>query len=309
MTAPVIAQSFSNEGVNPPDTQLHGISQPFAANTGAGNTIIVFGTVSDYSGVHNDSKMTDTANNSYVFKNQQNTSQTGGSATIWCYIAQNIAGDNVSPANVSQGFTIGGDVEDYQSFYALEIGYANTTSYVGVSGNTQNALLPGANAIQSGTITVSADQVPCMMIALAINSSGSGGSQSPAVGNGGMTLVANCWGFFSGQTCAAVAYQNITVAGTYQALFDQNSSVAEDIGVIAIIVKGNSSVVLPTRFKIYANGAIQANAFIQAPLPSGIAMRFYSNNALHVANLVSTGTGKIKLFANGQLSVNSTIIV
>ena len=60
--------------------------------------------------------------------------------------------------------------------------------------------------------------------------------------------------------------------------------------------------------KIYANGAMSANAFVQAALPTGVALRVYGNNVVHSASLVQNGAGIFKIYANGQLSVNNTII-
>jgi hypothetical protein len=104
------------------------------------------------------------------------------------------------------------------------------------------------------------------------------------------------------------AYKVVNAAGSYGVQWADGASQFV-LGSLDAFVGGTGGGLLPTVFRMYANGAFQANAFVQATLPANTAMRLYSNNVVHVANLNINGAGAIRLFANGQLTVNSTIIV
>ena len=67
---------------------------------------------------------------------------------------------------------------------------------------------------------------------------------------------------------------------------------------------------IPTLFKIYSNGSIQANVFSQnVVLPPGVKYRLGANNVLQANGTIVTGNSKIKFQSNGQLICNNTIVV
>jgi len=307
---PTIAQKVNNEGPNPPDTSISNLYTVFPSGTLTGNTIVAFVSASDFSGVKDNVIVIDSSNNGYTKFSEQNTSQSGGSQSLWLFASQNVAG-NATPANVNFTYGAGGGSDNFETAYILDIGNVIANSVIYAGGNTQNALAPGTNNLNSGpAFNVLANQVPCLMIALAFNTSSSGSNPTPTVGTG-MTLLANIWAFSGATNGACIATQTITTPGSYQALFNQASSASEDCSCVALILQGvGGAAPIANVFKMYANGAIQANAFIQSAPPGNILMRFYGpNNAIQVANINANGGGYIKLLANGQLVCNNTIIV
>jgi len=243
MAAPTIVQSVSGEGANPATTQANSVSATFASKATAKNTIVVFRTCSDFAGVHNDLTASDVEGNQFFFVGQANSSPAGGAQTIGTHFASNIIGDSTTGDVVTGGFSLNGDVEDFQSLYIIEVGNAHPSPLVGHSENPQNGLAVGTNNVTSGSITVTAAQVPCIMLAASMNSSGNGTVNGPTVGTG-MTLLANAWAFQSGTPITTFAYQNITTAGTYAAIFNQSSTAAEDIVTVAIILMGTQAQLL-----------------------------------------------------------------
>lgn len=233
MANPFVAQSKTNEGVTQP-TQQNGITTQFNSPTVRGNAIVAFYTVSDFAGVHTDLSATDTQTNAFTLQNQQNSNQAGGSQTVALLTATGIAGDTGAADTVSTFLSINGDVEDFQAAFLVEVGGVGALGVVGQSGNTQNALANGSNNAVSGNITLTAAQVPALMVAICTNSSG---GTVPTVGTG-MTLLTNCWGF-GGASGSTVATRLITTAGTYQAIFNQANGAATDITVNAVVFQGS----------------------------------------------------------------------
>ena len=243
MTAPVVIQSIQatdNSNLNTGGIQSHGVSQAFSSPNTAGNAIVNFATQSDYAGVHTDNVCSDSNGNTYQSTplDQESTNASGGAASVVSFTAANIAaGSNT----VSNGFSAGNDVEDYWAAFSIEVGNVSATPLVGHSGNTQNGLAHGTNNLVSGSITVQSSDCPCILIAIACNTSNnSGGTNTPTPGTGMTGTVANTWGFQTTQYVACVAYRNITTAGTYQAVFNQVGSAAEDCTVNAVILRGSS---------------------------------------------------------------------
>lgn len=224
----------------------------FGSNTGAGNSIAVFYTVSDFAGIHTDMSAQDSDSNAYTNKTQANTSATGGAASLAICVANNIVGDVSTPMTVNGYLTTGGDVEDFQAILAIEV--QATTGFIGANSQAQNALAPGSGNIQSGTVTVAANQLPALLVACAYNTSNNAASASsvgvPTV-SGGLTLLTSDW-VYASFTTAVFAYQVITAAGTYQAAFNQTSTVNEDIACAVAIFAG---VAAPTSVPIaWING-------------------------------------------------------
>jgi hypothetical protein len=82
--------------------------------------------------------------------------------------------------------------------------------------------------------------------------------------------------------------------------------------IISVSVFGSSgSGTIPKIFKLYSNGAIQANSFTaNVVLPPNVVLRFGANNVLQANGLITqSGAGKIKIQSNGQLICNNTIVV
>jgi hypothetical protein len=75
-----------------------------------------------------------------------------------------------------------------------------------------------------------------------MNTSGTGGVGSTPTAGSGMTNLtgSGIWAYFGSNPSAAIAYQVITVPGTYQATFNQVSSASEDMGTVGIILQGTS---------------------------------------------------------------------
>lgn len=227
MTASVL-QSITNETrFNNTNSWNGTTAQAFSSNQTAGSSVLVFYTVSDFAGVHHDMSAQDTQTNPYTAYDQQNTNPAGGAASIIALVATGVA----AGANSVNGYlTINGDVEDFQATYQLEIGgVVSRGSVVGSNGSTQNALAPGTGNVSPGSITLSAAQVPALIVAIAYNTSGNGSHSTPTFNTG--SFLANCWG--STATCV-ISTQRVTAAGTYTPTFNQASSASEDMCSIAV---------------------------------------------------------------------------
>lgn len=237
MANPAVVQNIGNDG--PGAVQIHTIAEQFASKTTAGNSMVVFGTQSNFAGVAPDIELTDNGNfSSAVATNEQNSSQSGGAATQDMWVKANIVGDPTTADTFTQGFTGGASVNDYMAVYGVEVGNVAASSVIGTSGNTQNGLTVGSNNINAGAgIVVGAGQVPALMVAAAFNTSEAGSHATPTPGTG-MTLLANTWALGGGSNLLCVATQLITVAGTYQAIFNQASSATEDITCQSVIFQG-----------------------------------------------------------------------
>lgn len=156
------------------------------------------------------------------------TTGTGWAASAVAFKADPTAGDVVTQ------YFIPDTVEDFMAGYIVEVGNVAVSPYVGKNGSVQNGLASGTNNCVSGTITVTSGQVPCLMVALCMNTSVGGSHPTPTVGTG-MTHVGDCWAF-GGTNGACVATQLITTAGNYQAVFNQASSSSEDMATTAMIL-------------------------------------------------------------------------
>lgn len=239
-----IVQSLTNEGTASPQQQLHGTSGSFTNPTQAGNAIVALWTVSDYAGIHTGLSASDTQGNAYTQQNQTNTNPTGGAESTALFTASNIPGD-VSTPDVVSFFFSPDSVEDYQASFNIEVTGVGPNPVVAQSGNVQNALAPGTANINSGNIVITAAMLPCILVAMAFNSSDAGSNVYTPTPGAGMTLIQNCWAFNLAYPIACVAYQIISTAGTYGAgLFNQASNAAEDIGCNAVVLQ--ASVVAPT---------------------------------------------------------------
>lgn len=242
MANPSVVQNTGNDG--PGAVQIHTIAATFAGKMAAGNGMVVFGTQSNFAGVAPDIELTDSAGNfsSAVSTDEQNSIISGGAATQDMWVKTNVVGDPTTADTFTQGFTGGASVNDYMAVYGVEVGNVVSGAAIGFKGNTQNALAHGTNNINSGAgIVVGAGQVPALMVALAFNTSEADSTTPTPTPGTGMTLLANTWAFSAAKNLACVATQLITVAGTYQAIFNQASAVAEDITCQAVIFQGIGS--------------------------------------------------------------------
>jgi hypothetical protein len=249
MTAPTVKQSNDYDGTSTwanNGVQVQTVPNTLPSAVTAGNGLVVFQTIADYSIIHNDTTCTDSLSTDYGTKlNQENSSATGGAQSVvsWIGTASASGADTITNA-----FSAVGDIEGWQANFVSEI--ANYGGLVGHAGSVQNGLAHGANNIVAGTIAVQASDLPCLLIGLSMNTSSNSGhpatanSQPPTAGTG-MTLLANAWAFgngggFSGYT-ASVFTQAITVAGSYGLVANQASTSAEDVVSVALIVRGTAA--------------------------------------------------------------------
>lgn len=316
MSNPSVIQFKTNEGTTPTNTQANSISTQFTSHTAAGNAIVAFYTVSDFAGVHTDMSATDTQLNTFTRQAQANSSATGGAASVAVITATGIVGDTTAADIVKTALSTSGDVEDFQAAFIVEVG--NAAGVVGQNGNAQNGLAHGTNNVVSGNITLTSAQVPCLMVAIAMNTSGNGGAGSvPTVGTG-MTLLSSCWAFGSNNS-SCVATQLITVAGTYQAIFNQASSVAEDMATVAVCIKGSGTVgaalagaatdtssatgAITTAIKMAAAAADSITA--AANLLTGVRMQGSASDAVSASGALTTGGSGAALAGAAQTLVTA----
>lgn len=251
---PAVAQYKANTG--PGQVQIQTLSTQFNNPTIAARTLGAFCTLSDFAVIHNDVIVTDTQGNSYTKVDQQNTNPSGGAASLISFYTPNIPGDGGgTPATLTQGFSINGDIEDFLANFIFELSSVTANPLIGFKGNTQNALAPGTNNVNSGAaVSVLSNQLPAIMVACAFNTSSSGSHPTPTVGTG-MNLLTSDWGF-GGAALACFAYQLITVAGNYQAVFNQASSATEDMCCSMYIFQGATIVSPPTSYYVGSDYAM-----------------------------------------------------
>lgn len=230
-----IVQSIGGDNGN--GVQAQSFSKQFTASLCvAGNTLVAFGTMSDFAGVHNDIIFIDSESNTYTLQNQANTNPSGGAGTLVSFTAPNIAGDTSVKNTGTLKFSNVGDIEDFLGLFLIEVsGVATTGTVVGHNGQAQDALAPGSNNVSSGNIVLSSAQVPCIIVAAAMNTSGNSSSgRTPTVGTG-FTQINTAWNFTLGLgNLACFAYRRITVAGTYAATFNQPGTTNEDYACVAV---------------------------------------------------------------------------
>lgn len=99
------------------------------------------------------------------------------------------------------------------------------------------------------------------------------------------------------------------VSGTGIQVLSATLGTSLRISTSGLLIKGTPTI--PNVFKLYSNGAIQANVFTtNVALPTGIAFRLGANNVFQAnGTIVQNGGGKIKFQANGQMICNNTIVV
>lgn len=236
MTDPVIVQHKSNDGAN--STFVHSVTAQFDSLTAAHNAIVGFFTQSDFAGTITDSVTTDSQGNSYTLTDQANTSISGGAQSIMAFAAPNIVGDSSTPDTVTNGFVSGSEVNDWMAAYILEVGNVVASPLVGHNGQAQNALAPGTDNAVSGNITLSAAQVPAIIVGLCLNTSLVGAHPAPTPGTNMTGVPGTVWTFGTGGSTGCVAWRVVTSPGTYQALFNQASSANEDMATCAVALLG-----------------------------------------------------------------------
>lgn len=240
MSNPVVVQSVNNPGPSPPQQLVQSTAAQFAALTAPGNALVTFYSIADQGGIATNMEAYDTQANSFTLQNQNNTSQTGGAQTLAVLTASNIPGDTSTGDTVtcSLGPPGGLSVGAYSASFLIEMGLVGPNPVVLQSGNVQNALAPGVNNVLSGNLVITSAMLPCTIVAMAMNTSGNGGAGSTPTAGSSMTQLVQCWPYGSALNTGCVATQQITVAGTYQAAFNNPSSAAEDMAVAAVVLQG-----------------------------------------------------------------------
>lgn len=202
----------------------------------------------------------------------------------------NIAGGNGDPPKAIVGVWSGRTTPIANSVTTPSAGEGNSPVTINAKGYTAN----------------SGDDVACFIL-VASSTTNAWSISSPPTNYTSANTQIGSGAFFGG--CLNLSYRNNVSAGATGNLVATATATGAD-AVTATVVLGLSSGTTPTLFKMYSNGAFQAHAFVQASLPANTALKLYgANNTVHCANLVQNGGGKIKLYSNGQLIVNNTIIV
>jgi hypothetical protein len=144
------------------------------------------------------------------------------------------------------------------------------------------------------------------------------GSINVAISNGDIVEL----GFVPGTHVLTALYNNNVVFGVSDSTYTytsgmgfafgfdpENSNLSTLDGFGGFGIAGATVTSKP--FKLYANGAIQANVFTaNVALPPGVVLRLGANNVLQANGLITlSGAGKIKIQSNGQLVCNNTIVV
>jgi hypothetical protein len=212
--APKLVQmnTFQTTGSN----NANDSSVQFKSLTMAGDTIWVAVTVSDFGGVHAIS-VTDTQGNSYALLDQENDGAPG-TQTVAHFYAANIVGDASTPDIV----TVAWDSDNYKGVLITEISGATRASLAGHRGNIQDALNGGSDNVTSGPIEVTSAQIPALLVALSMNTSG-GSSDTGGSGSGGpaaasdLTQVATLWNW--GTNLATFATRSINSSQSVTSLF------------------------------------------------------------------------------------------
>lgn len=193
----------------------------FASPTKAGDLIWVAVTVSDFAGAHQIS-ISDTQNNVYTLLDQENDGQPG-TQTVAHFYAANIAGDGAAPDTVTVTWT----TDDYKGILVAEISGATSTPLVGHAGNIQDGLAAGTGNVTAGPISVASAQVPALLVALSMNTTGGSGDTGgsgrtgPTAGSG-MTQVGMIWNW--GANLATFATEQVTSPESISAAFNSLGS-------------------------------------------------------------------------------------
>jgi hypothetical protein len=176
-----------------------------------GNVIWAVVTIDNQSGTPN-VKITDSAKNVFMQLDQKNDVP-GEQSLIhdWAHIAAN---DGATPDSVTVTWT----VESFKALLIAEVSGVSAAPLVGTSANIQDMLGVGTNLATSGAVTVSAAQVPALMIAVSANVSNASGGGAPSVGTGYMG-VGGIWEFNGTSPFATLETLTLTSAMTLPALF------------------------------------------------------------------------------------------
>ena len=302
MTSSVRQVSFKDPGA--PGFAAY-ITTTLPSTTLQGSTLIVISTVSCYANTQPQANQNgpagspgatgDLTNGQYTPLVLMRDSNTSATQAIAMYVLQNAAAVTSGTQFVAN-FTA---VDDYIGIIAIEVTGVAANSLVAFGNTVISVAGAGTNNLTTGNVALGSN--PVIVLGLA---SADLNSNLPNAGTG-TTSQGQGWGWGSANGARLVSqnFSNPGTAGVAQ------SSVAADEYLVLSIALADSSGTTPTQFKIYANGAMQAHSFQQATLPSGMAMRLYSNNTVHAASIVSDGGGKMRLYSNGTLQVNSTITV
>ena len=216
------------------DTQVNS-TVSFNSLTKKGDMIWVAVTVSDYAGVHQIS-VSDTQGNTYTLLDQVND-PLPGAQTVAHFYAANIAGDSAAPDTV----TINWNTDDYKGVLIAEISGTTAAPLVGHASNDQDgnvtALPAGPNNVTAGPITVASGQVPALLVALSMDTTGGSGdlggsgASGPLAGTG-MTQVDMIWDW--GANVATFITAPISSAESATAVFTA-AAVADSYATVAAV--------------------------------------------------------------------------
>jgi hypothetical protein len=218
--------SSNNDAVNTP--------VQFTSPTKAGDTIWVAVTLSDFAGVHTIA-VQDSQNNTFTLLDQENDGAPG-SQTVAHFYAGNIKGDGATPDTVTVIWTD----EDYKGVLITEISGTSTAPLVGHGGHIQDGLGGGTNNVTAGAINVTGAQVPGLLVAVSMNTTGGAsdiggtGVGGPTAGSG-FTQVDQFWNW--GTNLATFETGTVTGAESATATFsatDTGSTIDSYVSVSAV---------------------------------------------------------------------------
>jgi hypothetical protein len=280
------------------------ISTTLPEATLQGSTLLIFGAVSFYAGTRPSANINPTQNDGYPtgdvvngqYTELQNfvDTQNDSYLALGLYIKQN-ANAVPSGTTFTQNYTAG---DDYIAMAVVEVAGVSANSLITSQNVVQVSLASGTNNITTGNAALGSN--PCIVIGLSV------GAANQLEPNPGTAANSQNTGFGWGSANSAlIESQHFTNPGSNTIYF---SAPGTDDYMTVTVALSDSVTAAANVFRMFSNGSIQAHLFSQGPLPANTAMRMYSNNTLHSANLV-TGYPNIKLYANGTLQCNTTIIV
>ena len=334
-----IAQTKDNEGLSTNangGVQVNGVATTMTASAlTKGNTVLAVYTLSvdAQNGLpHTDLGGADNLGNTYTGPyNEVSTPNlgSGGTAQTQAYIiGQNLAtggtSGNKGTVNTYLNAAGGGDTEDWQANFIVEIGGVPAGSLIATNGAVHNSV--AANALfGGGAVTIGANQVPAYIFATGQNT-GAPSGQSPtptpiAQALAGATLVFSAahwnWGMGPGYEEAVTACWLVTTAGTYTPQFKNNPTTTTEClcNVAAFMQTGPSGAVLAAAAAdttaATANITAQALLLSAAQSATAAAATLVNYASVTLAAPLYVGPGSLldpnAVWTNGAPTVGSVV--